>query len=1002
MIGVALIICVMILNGICFSNFTELSNHVSVKVGDGKVLKGVGKGNVILNLKLPSNQIRKCVLKNVLYVPNLAFNLVSVPQIAESGNITSFHSETCKIVDKRNKLLAYGKKIGQLYFLVTTDETKASNCHSSLSTEVSESDELLWHRRFCHLGAQNLRKLKSKNMVLGLDFNISSNPMCEHCVEGKLCKTPFPTSTSSKIRKPFQLIHSDVCGKINPDSLGGGQYFLTFIDDSSRYCWVYVIKKKSDVFNTFLSWKAVVEKQYDTKIKILRTDNGGEYSSSEFKNYLRKEGIVHQKTVPKNPQQNGVAERYNRTIVETVRSMLSDSGLSKPFWGEALSTAVYTRNRSPTSALNDKTPYEVLNHRKPGVKHLKVFGCPAFSHIPSDERAKLDPKTRRCIFVGYSNVTKGYRMYDQARKKIFYSRDVVFCESKDNKTLVEKEPENANGEPIAYVPTSDNECNTDDEPALPNQEARYPTRLRKSPVRYGEWTTVCHDSSPEPKTVKDALNGPDSDKWHQAMQDEMDSLHSNKVWTLVEPPNNKKVVQCRWVFRRKLASDGTVGSYKARLVAKGYQQTQGIDYDETFSPVVRFESVRTVLALAAENGLNVHHMDFTSAFLNGDIDNEIYMSQPEGFATDAKLVCKLSKSLYGLKQSPKCWNANLDSFLKKLGFNQSQNDSCVYTKSENNNIFIIAVYVDDLILASKSMDDLRSLKSALKLEYKMKDLGKLEYFLGVNVYQESNKIFIHQATYTKSLIVKYGFEHANSVSTPADKSSILDQASDDSNLFDVETYQSAVGSLLYLCTRTRPNITYAVCNVAKFCSKPSSDHWSAVKRIFRYLRGTTEFGILYEKQSCDESNICVGYSDADWAGDRSDRKSTSGYCFKLSNGTCVALSTAEAEYVALASAAQEAVWISHLLVDLSFSSNCPMIINEDNQAAIAIAKNPKDHSKTKHVSLKYHFVRDMVNNNVIALKYCPTSIMLADIFTKPLASDRFSKIRSLMGMTNLC
>ena len=465
------------------------------------------------------------------------------------------------------------------------------------------------------------------------------------------------------------------------------------------------------------------------------------------------------------------------------------------------------------------------------------------------------------------------------------------------------------------------------------------------------------------------------------------------------------IINSKWVFKRKLGPNGEVCSYKARLVAQGFLQKAGVDYDETFSPVVRFESVRTILALASKHGLHVHHMDVDSTFLNGELEEDLFMYQPVGINQFDKkgLICKLNKSLYGLKQAPKCWNSSLDSYLKDLNFEQSKTDSCVYTKLIDNVPCFVAIYVDDIIIACKSVKHIIEIKNALRSKYNMKDLGELSYFLGVKVTQNDGKIFINQAAYTNMLLTKFNFDNCKPVSTPADLSSNLEKAADDSDLFDVEKYQSAVGGLLYLSSRTRPDITYAVCNVAKYCSKPTNKHWTAVKRIFRYLKGTVNLGILYTHCSSD----VIGYSDADWAGDKSDRRSTSGYCYVLGRGvvswrsnkqTCVALSTAEAEYVALSGAAQEGVWLNQLLKDLKYNVQNPVVIYEDNQAAMFLANNPKTHPKTKHIDIKFHFIRDLVSSNKIVLKYCPTNDMLADIFTKPVTPEKFSKLRENLGM----
>ena len=987
-----------------FSSFIEFSAPSNVEVGDGRSLSALGKGNISLKLNMPNDNIKSCILENVLYVPGLAYNLLSVPQIAKRDKKVIFYENECKIFDMKNTVLATGNKIGKLYIL---------NCFQNIAVYCSNvsSSEILWHRRFCHLGMTNLRKLVTKELVRGIECDITKDSfLCNSCCDGKNHKVPFPVSESKSKHKVLDLIHSDVCGKLNPGSLGGGYYFVTFIDDASRYTWVYILKNKSDVFDTFKRWKTLVENLYEKKIKVFRTDNGGEYTSREFESYLVEEGIHHEKTIPKTPEQNGIAERMNRTLVEAVRCMLSDSKLPKTFWGEALSTAAYVRNRSPTVALQDMTPYEALNGHKPNVKHLRTFGCTSFVHIPKDERDKLDAKSKKCIFLGYGSTTKGYRLFNLDTKKVFHSRDVIFDEFQC--TSFEKE----SSKPDEYEKYVEVEIPCEEErevkdtviPEINEGELRRSVRERKPPNFYGEWVNVCSSESSEPTSVEEALNSPDSNKWKEAMKLEMESIARNNVWTLVEPPRDRKPISCKWVFKKKIGSDGSVCSYKARLVAQGFTQKIGIDYEETFSPVVRFESVRTVLSLAAQHGLHVHHMDVSSAFLNGELSEELYMKQPDGFVMKGKenLVCKLSKSIYGLKQSAKCWNSALDSYLKELNFKQSSSDSCIYTLISDDDVCIIAVYVDDIIICCESLEYLSKMKSCLSTRFLMKDLGVLNYFLGVNIVQENNKIFINQSVYANNLLKKFGFENCKPVSTPVDISleSTLVKATDDSDIFDKEKYQSAVGSLLYLSTKTRPDINYAVCNVAKYCSNPTTRHWCAVKRIFRYIKGTCDMGILYDSHNSSE---CIGYSDADWAGDKSDRKSTSGYCFIMNNGlvswrtnkqSCVALSTAEAEYVALAGAAQEAIWLKHLLSDMNFDIGSPLLIKEDNQSAICLAQNPKDHPKSKHIDIKYHFIRELVINNEIKIEYCPTNDMLADIFTKGLTADKFVKLRNMLGL----
>ena len=828
------------------------------------------------------------------------------------------------------------------------------------------------------------------------------------------------------------MVHSDVCGKINSKSLSGAEYFLTFVDDHTRYTWVYALKQKKQVFEKFLEWKALVENSTGQKLKILRTDNGGEFTSTQFENFLKSEGVRHERTIVKTPEQNGVAERINRTLIETVRSMLADSKLPPKFWAEALATATYLHNRSPTKAVTGATPHEAWMGEKPRVDHLKAFGCAAYAHIPKDERQKLDPKARKCIFLGYGCETKGYRLYDPRRERILFSRDVLFNESdhgiegsihavQEKKQCVEvrmldEEEETEREEPADEEETEHEEpadeeaADEENEEAPPAPPARRSLRQKQQPDYYGEWASVAAN---EPTTVTEALCSPEKKEWIAAMEREMQSLSENDVWELVELPKDRKMVGSKWVFKRKFGADGSIERHKARLIAQGFTQKFGLDYDETFSPVIRFESLRTLFALAAHNSLKLQQLDVTTAFLNGELEEEVYMRQPEGFVTKGQehLVCKLKKSIYGLKQSPRCWNATLHCHLEEMGFEQTTSDPCLYTSKEEE-MFIIGVYVDDIVLGGKRNSRISEVKTALSMRLVMKDMGELHYFLGMSVNQDqkTGRVWIGQPAYAEKLLEKFGMGSANPVSTPVEYGLKLAKASEEdskSDCVDQGLYQSAVGGLLYLATSTRPDIAYGVNNVAKFCSQPTKQHWVAVKRILRYLKGTVNLGLLYRKGS---SSSCVGFSDADWAGDINDRRSTSGYLFQLSGAavswrskkqSCVALSTAEAEYMALASTAQEAIWMRRLTSDLKNGPTTGTVIFEDNRSAICMAQNPQFHGRTKHIAIKFHFIREQVKNGNIELKHCETKEMVADMLTKGLYRDQFTKLRKMAGMEEM-
>ena len=989
-----------------FADFRPLPETQEVTLGDGYTLNGSGIRTVKIETLLPDGNSQHCMLKNVLYVPKLSYNLLSVSKAAEAGNTARFSRTGCDIVNQKGKVIAFATRAGSLYYLEYCRKERAN-------TSSTANRERLWHRRYGHLGEQNLQRLVNSEMTEQFDYDAKNSiGFCETCVRGKLHRSPFESSRR-RASEPLELVHSDVCGKMGDKSQGGAEYFLTFVDDHSPYAWVYPLKSKDQVFERFKQWKALVERSSGKKLRTFRSDNGGEFTSTRLEDYLKEEGIRHERTVPKTPQQNGVAERLNRTLVEMSRSMLLDAKLPQKFWAESVSTAVYLRNRCPTRAVKGKTPYEAWCGEKPKVDHLRVFGCDAYAHVPKDKRGKLDSKARRCVLLGYGETTKGYRLYDPVRARVIHSRDVRFNETERADEQCDTETPTSDHEDTIIIDLSSDSEEANEEPQQLDEpgQVRRSTRERRRPDYYGCPVHLTNLTlAQEPTSYGEAISSPDQSRWRQAMKTEMKSLKDNNVWDLVELPSGRKKVGSKWVYKLKTGADGKVERYKARLVAQGYTQKYGTDYDETFCLVVRQESLRVLLALSVQYGLKLHQIDVTTAFLNGNLEEEVYMAQPEGFTSKGNehLVCKLRKSIYGLKQSPRCWNTALDAYLKSIGFKQSNSDPCIYYRGTGGDVFYLGVYVDDIVLAAKTDEQLQEVKSALSNQFEIKDMGKLHYFLGMSVLQDeqSKSIWIGQPAYTANLLNKYGMQDCKPVSTPIDPGTRLKTASEAGECVDQHLYQSAVGSLMYLSVSTRPDITYAVSNLARFSVKPTTDHWNAVKRVMRYLRGTTSLGIIFSNRSSELE--LVGYSDADWGGDISDRKSTSGYLFKVSNGaiswrskkqTCVALSTAEAEYIALSAAAQESLWLRQLLSELTTTPEISTTIFEDNQSTIAMTRNPQFHGRSKHIEIKYHFIREHVDLGNIKLSYCPSGDMTADMLTKGLNRENFCKHRDRAGLT---
>ena len=981
-------------------DYCQFSSPEKVGLGDGRTVDAFGTGRVKVSMPLGRGKQFATSMTGVLYVPQLSCNLFSVSAAALKGNVVQFGHPKCWIRDKNGKLVGKGQLVDKMYHLhcKIIPAPKAEQT-SVASNQGNKAD--LWHQRLGHINEDHLKRIAKKKLVKGMDYPIDVEMnFCEGCIEGKMHRKTHRSVGEFRSTKIMQLVHSDVCGPMQTKSIGGSRYFVTFIDDFSHYTEVYFMKRKSEVLSKFKEFEAQATNWSGCQIKTLRTDGGGEYTSDEFQQYMKLKGIHHDVSMPYTPQQNGVAERMNRTLVESARSMLAHCGLSNTCWAEAINTATYVRNRAATTAIkSEQTPYELWHGKKPDVSYFRVFGCMAYTRVPDIDRRKLDKKAMKVRFVGYSG-RKGYRLLDEQRHKIIVRYDVDFNETDFGRSEM-PEQQSVEFNSKESVGAVDDNHQESIQPVVQEK----PQRERRAPVRFGydEYADVTQVATQhfalrvtdiiEPTTIDEALKSDQAEHWKAAADLEYASLIENDTWELATLPDGREVIGYKWVFRVKHDSEGKVERFKGRLVAKGYSQQYGIDYDETFSPVVRFSSIRTLLAYAVQQGMLIHHMDVVTAFLNGQLHEEIYMKQPPGYIQPGQeeLVCRLKKSLYGLKQSPRCWNLTFCEHMKSMGFKQCDADPCIFIR-KGSELSIVAVYVDDLILITETVDEMQQIKANLANRFKMTDMGQLRYCLGVSINIDEGKqlLELSQKQYIQKLLERYGLCDANSVSTPVDLNVKLVKDDGHSKLVDPVLYQSIIGSLLYAAIATRPDISHAVGMLSKFCSKPSEAHLTAVKRILRYLKGTVSLTLQYQRQ---EKLTVIGYSDADWANDLDNRHSVTGNVFIMTEGAVnwlsqkqatVALSTAEAEYVALSSAAQEVIWLRRLLSEINVDISKPTIIREDNKGAIAMSRNPIGHKRTKHIDIRHHFIREQVDSGTVMIEYCPTSDMIADILTKSL------------------
>jgi hypothetical protein len=788
---------------------------------------------------------------------------------------------------------------------------------------------------------------------------------------------------------------------------------------------VYPIRRKADVLAVFKTFKARVELESEKKIKCLRTDNGGEYTSDEFDNFCQHEGIKRQFTTAYTPQQNGVAERMNRTLLERTRAMLKAAGLGKSFWAEAVNTACYVINRSPSTAIELKTPMEMWTGKPADYSQLHIFGSPVYVMYNTQEVSKLDSKSRKCVFLGYADGVKGYRLWDPTAHKVVISRDVIFAEGK-----MQMEEHNSIPKETTAVQMENTQNHTSSEAAPEHEEqeqiesetpeVRRSTRERRPPAWHSEYVTESNiaycllTEDGEPSTFHEAIKSTDVSMWMTAMQEEIEALHKNNTWDLVPLPQGRKAIGNKWVYKIKRDGNDQVERYRARLVVKGYAQKEGIDFNEIFSPVVRLTTIRVVLAMCAIFDLHLEQLDVKTAFLHGELEEEIYMLQPEGFAETGKenLVCRLNKSLYGLKQAPRCWYKRFDSFIISLGYNRLSSDHCTYYKRfEENDVFIILLlYVDDMLVIGPNKDRVQELKAQLAREFDMKDLGPANKILGMQIHRDRSKrkIWLSQKNYLKKILRRFNMQDCKPISTPLPVNFKLSSSMSPSNEAErMEMsrvpYASAVGSLMFAMICTRPDIAQAVGAASRYMANPGREHWNTIKRILRYIKGTSDVALCY-----GGSEFTVrGYVDSDFAGDLEKRKSTTGYVFIIAGGavswvsklqTVVALSTTEAEYMAATQACKEAIWMKKLMEELGYKQD-NILLYCDSQSALHIARNPAFHSRTKHIDVQYHFVREVVEDGSVDFQKVHTKENPADALTKPVNTDKYIWCRSSYGLT---
>jgi hypothetical protein len=1101
-------------------DYAQLVTPLRIVMGDGSAMEALGSGTVCFD---------KGKLTQVLWVPDLRENLFSVKQSMKQGFNITFNTTKQKVdLIKNGKVVMCGKELNGLFVLRIQPGTNKTDQETALVGATIEE----WHKRFAHANQGAIHDLMAKDAVSGLVLERDGKLTCPSCLQGKICRAHHPSRRSLNGIRFAVVLHIDTVGPVQTPSLGGNRYFVLATDEFSGFKFIKFVQNKLQVADMVKGIILLAELVSGKMVKLVYTDNGTEYNNKHLKSWLMKRGTQHEFSTSYTPEQNGLAERANRTIIEGTRTLLSDSKLPEELWCEAANTVVYVTNRMLSTRDKTKTKYELFVGEKPDVSHLRTFGQYAITLVPKHLRqTKWSEKGKLVRFVGYTPRSNTYRFFDEGTNRVFFTCDVKFLplnhrverpqvtqgrgdigarvtfggkktdkgrmdvsdetRSHDGRTFImersstpkdkqasiswsdnntvnyfETQPEYEEiGDPIpstsadateeAASPQGRNRTFdlTSSQGSVNDQihaEIRERTGNRYSSLTPSEFFRSLKpifvrdtkmtseqverakqrveqglDPSPtnpkereranyalftlndEPQTLKAAQESEDWPKWKAAMDEEMAALKANGTWVLVERPPKVRPIKNKWVFKVKLNPDGTIERYKARLVAKGFTQIPNVDFKETFAPVAGMNTIRILFAIATQQQLEVLQFDVKTAFLHGDLDEELFMEPPEGYDYPKNKVCRLVKSLYGLRQAPRQWNHKFNAFLKEFNLQQSKIDRCLYYNDDRT--ILVVIYVDDGLVAARSKEQIDRLVRYLRENLELKVMDHVESYLGFQVIRKPKSTILLQKPYLEKVLERFNMQNCKPVSTPEEVG--VFSAKDSPLLGSEVPYKAAIGSLLYLVTCTRPDIAHAV-GIASRTSAPTEAHWQLVKRILRYLAGTRDLGISFRWESSPPE--LVGYCDADYANDVETRRSTSGYAIFYGKGPIawrcqrqpiVSLSTTEAEYISGCELVKDLLPIRELMVELRQLEDKPVRVFVDNQSTVAIAKDVAGQQRTKHIDVRHKWLSEQHESGKIKVEFVPGDEQKADMLTKPLHKTKFQANRmyflSLMALACL-
>ncbi|KAJ1590562.1 hypothetical protein NDA11_000782 [Ustilago hordei] len=938
-------------------------------------------------------------LLDVLYVPKLNANLLSVQGLIENGARVIFdefgttikQNDGTQVQFKRDRRQGHFKVRGQALALEleeTRDGVPEDNQNTGKLDNAPEGnkdtkhrDSYLWHERFGHPGRDKTRQIRAH--YLGTDEEMEhESKHCNACSQGKQTRARMSQSESERMEAPLELVHVDLMTDFKGHA--NYHYALVAVDDFSSLIYVEPLCTKSAALTALRRWIARMERATDRKLKTLRSDNGGEWCSIAAEDWQTQEGFKWQKSVPGISIQNGRAERAIRSVQEKMRSMLIGRACPRELWLYAITAAAHVMNLTPsaTKTIPHEAFYGTTAHKL--AQQLRVFGCLAWVHVQQkDQQGKHGARAKPAIMIGYDDEHKAWKFCNPDQPaSIQWSNSATFHEDKgwsDRQQEAVRPVVTAEVEEESVTPVTVEDLLTAEDSTV------------------GAANTAILNLDP---TLREAMDGEDAQLWKEAIRKELEGLEAMGTWEVVHQPPGVPLVDSKVVLRLKLDADGVPVKHKARLVARGFTQREGIDYQETFSPVAPLRAIRAILALAVQNNWEIHALDITMAYLNSTLKEAIYMKPPEGSGVAPGKVYKVVKGLYGLKQSGREWNQEFDRSLRRMGFFQVECAPCIYTKGQGEDMAIVVIYVDDTLVIAPRLETVLEVKKQIGQRWKMEDSGEVSHFLGIKISRDRamRTMTIGQSGYIDQVLAKHLDKRTKPTMVPMQS---IPEGTLVASAAQQKEYPVIVGKLLWVANSTRPDLSLTVGVLARHMREPSQEHYQAAQRVLRYLESTRQVGLVYRASESQEP--LVAHSDANWASDATiQRRSTSGsvalvygnpVAWKSATQKCVSLSAVEAEFIAATEATREVLFLKQLLRSIGIATGTPTVYS-DNTGCIQVSKDPAQHWKLKHIDTKYHFVRNNVQEGRVQIKYVDTTRNLADVLTKPIGRQAMQQARS--------